>query len=736
MLLSKVHDKAKIIDLANFGRVIQLKDGIATVVGLNSVKSGEIIYISSVGDEFLKGLVLNLNLENINVIVLGNERLVFEGSIARRSQSLLRVDAGLKLFGRVSNAIGSFKDERKTEVAIKYNVSEKSGLIEKKATGIIDREPVNIPLRTGIKAVDSLVPIGRGQRELIIGDRQTGKTSIGVDIILNHVSLNNSLFYDEKASLSITKLRDVVWFVYAAIGQKQSTVSEIRKKLEKNNALWYTCIVAATASESAPLQFLTPYTGCAVGEYIRDVLGGHCTIIYDDLSKHAVSYRQMSLLLRRPPGREAFPGDVFYVHSRLLERAGALNNKIIFLRNDKNQVIFTKKQLLRGTLTAFPVIETQAGDVSAYIPTNVISITDGQIFLETELFYRGIRPAVNVGLSVSRVGSAAQPALMKRVAGPLKMELAQFREIEGFAKLGANLDEHTRRLLIRGENLIEILKQDLHNPITMFEQVLSIFTGVGYSIGWLNDILKVKSSFLYQFLNKNRVRVSWLEWFRLRSTDFVVTDVRIFLSSILKFTDIAGLKKFMESPVVEVLMNFLITKCPYIFFDDILYSYLLETGDVRLSNDGEVSLNSFYVPLKFSKNELQNTGIENNKNETVLPSVLYYQHFVICNSLAATGPGSDGFIDRIINYFDFLFNYDLAVEGGAKLFYKLDNNTSSRLYRFSKNMLGLFNKNAMSVGRKLELTTFNFINFSFKFEDTKNRQVFSSMSRLGGLLLL
>jgi len=736
MLLSKAHDKTKIIDLANFGRVIQLKDGIATVVGLNSVKSGEIIYISSIGDEFLKGLVLNLNLENINVIVLGNERLVSEGSIARRSQSLLRVDAGLKLFGRVSNAIGSFKDEKKSGAVVKYNVSEKSGLIEKKATGIIDREPVNIPLRTGIKAVDSLVPIGRGQRELIIGDRQTGKTSIGVDIILNHVGLNNSLFYDEKASLSITKLRDVVWFVYAAIGQKQSTVSEIRKKLEKNNALWYTCIVAATASESAPLQFLTPYTGCAVGEYIRDVLGGHCTIIYDDLSKHAVSYRQMSLLLRRPPGREAFPGDVFYVHSRLLERAGALNNKIIFLRTDKNQIIFNKKQLLRGTLTAFPVIETQAGDVSAYIPTNVISITDGQIFLETELFYRGIRPAVNVGLSVSRVGSAAQPALMKRVAGPLKMELAQFREIEGFAKLGANLDEHTRRLLIRGENLIEILKQDLHNPITMFEQVLSIFTGVGYSIGWLNEILKVKDSFLYQFLNKNRVRVSWLEWFRLRSTDFLVTDVRVFLNSILKFTDIGGLKKFMESPIVETLMNFLITKCPYIFFDDIMYSYLLEVGDVRLNDDGELSLSSFYIPLKFSKNEIENVDLASGKGEVSLPSILYYQHFGICNGLAAVNTGSNDFIARVINYFDFLFNYEIDVVDSKKLFYKQHNNVSNRLYRFSKNMLGLFSGNTVFLSQKTELTTFSFINFSFKFEDAKKRKGLNLTSKAGGILLL
>jgi len=391
---------------------------------------------------------------------------------------------------------------------------------------------------------------------------------------------------------------------------------------------------------------------------------------------------------------------------------------------------------LRGTLTAFPVIETQAGDVSAYIPTNVISITDGQIFLETELFYRGIRPAVNVGLSVSRVGSAAQPALMKRVAGPLKMELAQFREIEGFAKLGANLDEHTRRLLIRGENLIEILKQDLHNPITMFEQVLSIFTGVGYSIGWLNEILKVKDSFLYQFLNKNRVRVSWLEWFRLRSTDFLVTDVRFFLSSILKFTDIAGLKKFMESPVVETLMNFLITKCPYIFFDDILYSYLLEVGDVRLNDDGELLLSSFYIPLKFSKTEGENVALDSSKGADGLPSILYYHHFGICNGLAAANTGFNDFIGRIINYFDFLFNYEIEVVESKKLFYKQQNNLSNRLYMFSKNLLGLFSGNAIFLSQKAELTTFSFINFSFKFEDAKKRKGFNLTSKAGDILLL
>jgi len=370
------------------------------------------------------------------------------------------------MFGNVVDALGQNK---LTGFFPGSNV-ERFGLVEKKAAGIIDRVPVNIPLRTGLKAIDSLVPIGRGQRELIIGDRQTGKTAVGIDTILNYAVLNNNI-KNFKSTISLQALRQVVWFIYAAVAQKQSSVSEISIRLAKRNALWYTAIISSTAADSAPLQFLVPYSACTLGEYIRDFVGGHCTVIYDDLSKHAVAYRQMSLLLRRPPGREAFPGDVFYIHSRLLERAGALRHLtyLKYITFNKARTLTVKRMEFfkiptvqpRGTLTALPIIETQAGDVSAYIPTNVISITDGQIFLETELFYKGIRPAINVGLSVSRVGSAAQPFIMKKVSGSLKMELAQYREVESFAKLSSSLDSQTQRILLRGENLIEILKQNV-----------------------------------------------------------------------------------------------------------------------------------------------------------------------------------------------------------------------------------------------------------------------------------
>jgi len=452
-----------------------------------------------------------------------------------------------------------------------------------------------------------LVPIGRGQRELIIGDRQTGKSSVALDAILNHVKLNSRYKFKNKKS-TLADLRNIVWFVYNAIGQKQSTVNQFRESLIKYDAFWFTSIVASTAAEPAPLQFLSPYTACTLGEFIRDVVGGHCTIIYDDLSKHAVAYRQMSLLLRRPPGREAFPGDVFYVHSRLLERAGSLT--------------VTKKQV-RGTLTAFPIIETQAGDVSAYIPTNVISITDGQIFLETELFYRGIRPAVNVGLSVSRVGSAAQPGIMKRVAGSLKMELAQYREIEGFSKLGASLDEQTQKILNRGENLIEILKQNLHVPLTTIEQVLSIYLGVGYSGGWLNDVSKIKSkkNVGANLYSRIRVRTSWLEWFRMLSSDFNIFQVSPFISSLLKFSETLGITDLNLYNRSENALLSLFKIHPIVFFDDIIVSFLKETSTMNGITANSVSLlsNTAYLyNLRYIKNIEKSgkikTKIKNKQN--------------------------------------------------------------------------------------------------------------------------
>lgn len=453
------------------GRVISIGDGIATCTGLLNVKAGEMVIFPSTNT---KGMALNLNTYTIGVVVFGKENIVRQNDLVVRSCSLLEVSASSALLGRVVDALGSFIDDEASTTNVEV-ASSSVRRIEVKAPGIIARQSVHEPLQTGLKAIDSLVPIGRGQRELIIGDRQTGKTAIALDTIINQ-GLRNS------------KGEIPVYCVYVAIGQKRSSVSKIAQTLSSNNASEISVIVAATASEAAPLQFLAPYTGCAIGEYFRDS-GKHAVIIYDDLSKQAVAYRQMSLLLRRPPGREAYPGDVFYLHSRLLERAAKLS-----------------KTLGSGSLTALPVIETQAGDVSAYIPTNVISITDGQIFLETELFYKGIRPAISAGLSVSRVGSAAQIKAMKRVAGSLKLELAQYREIAAFSKFGSNLDEDTQRLLNRGQRLTELLKQGQYTPLEETKQVLSIFSGVSGLLDRLevNEILAFEK-FLFEFVDSSSI---------------------------------------------------------------------------------------------------------------------------------------------------------------------------------------------------------------------------------------
>lgn len=595
--LQSIADKA-----AAMGVVSMIKDGIITILKLKQLKCGEIVWIRGTNNTYIRALVLNLNENDSQGILLGNERFVVEGAVVYRSGSLFKLPCSLSLFGQVLDALGENKLKKKK------SYFECASLVEQKATGIIDRKPVRIPLRTGIKSIDSLVPIGRGQRELIIGDRQTGKTSVALDSILNHAKLNRRFIFDSKAS-RISDLRKIVWFVYNAIGQKQSTVNQFKESLIKHNAFWYTSIVASTASEPAPLQFLSPYTACTLGEYIRDIIGGHCTVIYDDLSKHAVAYRQMSLLLRRPPGREAFPGDVFYVHSRLLERAGSLT-----ITSEKT----------RGTLTAFPVIETQAGDVSAYIPTNVISITDGQIFLETELFYRGIRPAVNVGLSVSRVGSAAQPGIMKKIAGSLKMELAQYREIEGFSKLGASLDEQTQRLLNRGENLIELLKQNLHAPLTTMEQVLSIYLGVGYNGSWLNDVskLKIKLHNGLNLVNRVRVRTSWLDWFRALSNDFNIFQIAPFVTSFLNFVNHLGIINMSLYEESEKQLLNLLKLHPIVFFDDILVSFFRECSTLGNSNmdstEYHISALRLYELRYKSKPEVMvlknNDGISSNSN--------------------------------------------------------------------------------------------------------------------------
>jgi len=429
-------------DVAEVGQVLSVGDGVARIYGLDNVQAGEMV-------EFpggIKGMALNLEVDNVGVVIFGEDRGIKEGDTVKRTGEIVDVPVGRGLLGRVVDALGNPIDGKGPIE------SGERRRVEVKAPGIIPRKSVHEPMQTGLKAIDALIPIGRGQRELIIGDRQTGKTAIALDTIINQKPINQG--DDESKKL---------YCIYVAIGQKRSSVAKFVKILEDQGALEYSIVVAATASEPAPMQFLAPYTGCTMGEFFRDN-GMHAVIIYDDLSKQAVSYRQMSLLLRRPPGREAYPGDVFYLHSRLLERAAKMGD-----------------EAGNGSLTALPVIETQAGDVSAYIPTNVISITDGQIFLETGLFYKGVRPALNVGLSVSRVGSAAQIKAMKQVAGTIKLELAQFREMEAFSQFASDLDAATQRLLARGSRLTELLKQGQYSPLAIEEQVTVIFAGVrGY----------------------------------------------------------------------------------------------------------------------------------------------------------------------------------------------------------------------------------------------------------------
>ena len=487
--IKKFGEKTEITEV---GQVLSVGDGIARVYGLDNVQAGEMVEFS----DGSKGMALNLESDNVGVVIFGEDKSIKEGDIVKRTGAIVDVPIGKELLGRVVDALGNPIDGKGAlDKKIKRN------RVEVKAPGIIPRKSVGEPVQTGLKAIDSLIPIGRGQRELIIGDRQTGKTAIAIDTIINQKEINKS--GDEKKKL---------YCIYVAIGQKRSTVAQILKTLEDAGAMEYTTIVSATASEAAPLQFLAPYTGCTLGEYFRDN-GMHALIIYDDLSKQAVSYRQMSLLLRRPPGREAYPGDVFYLHSRLLERAAKLND-----------------DMGGGSLTALPIIETQAGDVSAYIPTNVISITDGQIFLETELFNQGIRPAVNVGLSVSRVGSAAQTKAMKKVAGSIKLELAQYREMAAFAQFGSDLDVSTQKLLNRGSKLTELLKQKQYSPMSVSEQVISIFCGVK---GYLDNVeLKDINEFenkVYELCKSNKPEI--IE--SIKKTGKLEDDIEKSLSSLI-----------------------------------------------------------------------------------------------------------------------------------------------------------------------------------------------------------
>lgn len=450
--------------VSEVGTVLSVGDGIARVHGLDNVQAGEMVAF----DNDVRGMALNLEADNVGIVIFGSDAAIKEGDTVKRTETIVDVPVGKGLLGRVVDGLGNPIDGKGPLTDVTRS------RVEVKAPGIIPRKSVHEPVQTGLKALDALVPVGRGQRELIIGDRQTGKTAVAIDAFINQKHINSS--DDEGKKL---------YCVYVAIGQKRSTVAQIVRQLEENGAMEYSIVVAATASEPAPLQYLAPYTGCTMAEYFRDN-GMHSLIVYDDLSKQAVAYRQMSLLLRRPPGREAYPGDVFYLHSRLLERSAKMNEE-----NGS------------GSMTALPIIETQAGDVSAYIPTNVISITDGQIFLETELFYQGIRPAINVGLSVSRVGSAAQTKAMKKVSGSIKLELAQYREMAAFAQFGSDLDASTQQLLNRGERLTELLKQKQFAPMPMEEQVASIFAGTkGYLDKFPSDqVVQFEESFLSHMRN-------------------------------------------------------------------------------------------------------------------------------------------------------------------------------------------------------------------------------------------
>ncbi len=491
--ISNYDESAKISEV---GTVLNVGDGIARVYGLDNVQAGEMVEFPGK----ILGMALNLEEDNVGVVIFGNDREIKEGDVVKRTGNIVEVPVGKGLLGRVVDGLGQPIDGK----GKLKNVQNQR--VEVKAPGIMPRKSVHEPMQTGIKAIDSLIPIGRGQRELIIGDRQTGKTAVIVDTILNQREVNAG--QDESKKL---------YCIYVSIGQKRSTVAQIVKTLEDYDALDYSIVVAATASDPAPLQFLAPYTGCAMGEFFRDN-SMHAVIFYDDLSKQAVAYRQMSLLLRRPPGREAYPGDVFYIHSRLLERAAKMSDKEG-----------------SGSLTALPVIETQAGDVSAYIPTNVISITDGQIFLETELFFKGIRPAVNVGLSVSRVGSAAQIKAMKQVSGSIKLDLAQFREMEAFSQFASDLDQSTRMLLERGRRLTEILKQPQYTPLSVEEQVIVIFAGVNGFLDKIDisDITKFEEELLLQLKSGGKDLISELKKSQ-NISDKLKLKIESFVSNVTK----------------------------------------------------------------------------------------------------------------------------------------------------------------------------------------------------------
>jgi len=598
------------------------KDGIVTVSNLPYLKVGSIVKFKTQGGADF-GLVSTINQNNTAEILILTNAEIYQGTEVYPKAYDLACNASLGLFGQYLNGIGSIV--KKTSKKAERNIFEISTAIEKKATGIVDRLPVKKPFLTGTKVVDSLLPIGRGQRELIIGDRQTGKTSIAIDMILNYITSNKNEL--ETNYITTENLRKIVWFVYCGIGKKQSDIKNIINLLIRKNAMWFTSLVCANASESPALQFLAPYTACSIGEYIRDCVGGDSVVFFDDLSKHAVAYRQMSLLLRRPPGREAFPGDIFYVHSRLLERAGSLCNKLW-----GNQV------LKRGTMTAFPIIETQAGDVSAYIPTNVISITDGQIFLETGLFYKGILPAVNVGLSVSRVGSAAQPNLLKSVASTLKTELAQYRELANFVQFGADIDASISRALFRGENIVKAMSQGVQNPVNLVNLVFEVILSVGFSKKTDTSFQKLKESKNEEHSGRTFTRdlqISLLETLRSSMSYFDLDGVSQFIENFYYFLDIIGFDIYLYTEGFIDYITSTLNLLPTYLFDDLSKLFLMQAADINikyvnnynltnynLNANNDLELTSFFLLPRYITKLNKNTIQDNLNSRNILSNTL------------------------------------------------------------------------------------------------------------------
>lgn len=667
----------------------KVSDGVVLVSNLNNVQVGNLVKFKTETDDY--GLVTTIKTDGTCEIVILSNNDIYSGIQVIDEIFELSYNVSFLSFGRYLDGIGREISQLNHHDLL--DIFEISTNINKKATGIIDRLPVKKPFLTGTKVVDSLLPIGRGQRELIIGDRQTGKTSIAIDMILNYSTTNNFEISGDKLRLS--NLKNIVWFVYCGIGKKQSDIKKIIKILEDKNSLWFTALVCANASDTPALQYLAPYTACSLGEYVRDCIGGDSIIFFDDLSKHAVAYRQMSLLLRRPPGREAFPGDVFYIHSRLLERAGSLCNRK-----------WNDEQLKRGTMTAFPIVETQAGDVSAYIPTNVISITDGQIFLETNLFYKGILPAVNVGLSVSRVGSAAQPALLKSVASTLKTELAQYRELENFVQFGADIDASLARLLYRGENIVKAMTQGVQTPVNLLNLVFEIILSVGFSKKTDENFKKIKEQKNVKsgrFFLSN-LQISLLEVLRTNINNFEVANVSDFISGFYNFLDVISFDiSLYNSTFIDYITNVL-NILPNFFYDDLIKLFLTKSGKTTIKyrnikqkiSDKKLPLENLYIKIKKNRKEFSdvNNFKLNLQNDFNLIDFFTLPKFSSKISINNTNITTKKILENTLGSFENIINGDL---GYFKLNNGIENNKENHNFTFASYFTLYFFKIVFSV---------------------------------------